>query len=219
MTSVGRAMRMAEIRLLSQLSPPLADKNDGARGTSQDHERVLSELWNLWFHERGPGAAAKLTEAEELVGRGPRHWDAAEAALRELVREHGASWAEPMNRLATLYYLQRRYRAAEELCLAVLSAKPWHFGALSGIVLVYEGLRDAEAAQTWAARRMPPPSSTGSNRRMAVWVQQAVKNAEDSLLEAERSVSRAFGEPDEHVAQGRRHQSQQHINDLENSWQ
>jgi hypothetical protein len=222
LTSMDRARRLAEMKLLSQLAP-FVDNNDGgegaARGAVQDHEQVLNELWNLWFHERGPRAAARLTRAEELVAQGPRQWDAAESALRDLVMEYGLSWAEPMNRLATLYYLQRRYRAAERLCRAVLSTKPWHFGALSGIVLVYEGLRDTESAQRWAARRLPTHSS--SNKRRAVWVQQAVKNAEQSLLEAERSVSRAFGEPDKHATRKNRRQSQslQQFSDLEDSWQ
>jgi hypothetical protein len=222
LTSMDRARRIAEMKLLSQLSP-LVESNDGAaRGNGHDdHEQVLRELWNLWFHERGPKAAERLTKAEELVSLGPRHWDAAEEALKELVMEYGMSWAEPMNRLATLYYLQRRYRVAERLCLAVLSAKPWHFGALSGIVLVYESLRDTETAQQWAARRLPTHSRTGSNKRRATWVQQAIKNAEDSLLDAERSVFRAFGEPDEHATRksGHHQNQEQRLSDLEDSWQ
>ena len=64
-------------------------------------------------------------------------------------------WAEPINRLATLRYLQRRFAESVELCERVLALKPWHFGALSGIVMCYEELGDREAAKRWAAEALP----------------------------------------------------------------
>jgi hypothetical protein len=206
LTSTDRARRIAEIKLLAQLSREPEprrfgsyDKNQVQDAALRYHDRVVSELWSLWLHERGPQAASKLLKTEELVAQGPEKWDTAEAMLKALVREYGASWAEPVNRLATLYFLQRKFRLAELLCLAVLAVKPWHVGALSGMVLVYEGLHDPESAAMWAARRLPPYSSSGSNKRRAAWVEQAVNAAGRSLLDAERRVTLAFGRPDHHA--------------------
>ncbi|EEC50652.1 predicted protein, partial [Phaeodactylum tricornutum CCAP 1055/1] len=91
----------------------------------------VSNLWTLWYQERGVKAAAQLGEAEVLTGN-PRGWIKAEAILRELISEYGVYWTEPVNRLATLYYIQGRLEEAEVLCKIVLQLKPWHFGALSG---------------------------------------------------------------------------------------
>jgi hypothetical protein len=229
LTSIDRARRTAEIELLSQLcGEPEPEPGRGGRHDrdyepqrrdeiDRHHERVVSELWDLWYHERGPKAASRLLKAERLVAEGAHKWDAAEAILKDLVQEFGVTWAEPLNRLATLYFLQRKLRLAERLCLAVLALKPWHVGALSGIVLVYEGLQETETATMWAARRLAPYSHSGSNKRRVAWVERAVSTSERLLLEAERRVARAFGEPDDHATR-KSHREHQPGN-LNDAWQ
>lgn len=183
LTTMDRQRRRIEIQLLSSL---------------KDGDEALTDLWNVWFHERGAEAAAKLMQAEELTSQGPRRWDEAENVLRGLVEMYGAHWAEPLNRLATLYYLKGRLEEAETLCKMVLAVKPWHFGALSGIVLVYAGLRDSEQARLWAAKRLPSFAAAGSNRRRSVWVDAAVRDATKALMTAEQRTLDSFGEPDGH---------------------
>ena len=46
--------------------------------------------------------------------------------------------------MATILFLQGNYEESVELCLKVLDLKPWHFGALSGIVMCYSRLGNAE---------------------------------------------------------------------------
>eukprot|EP00550_Attheya_septentrionalis_P012220 CAMPEP_0198304470 /NCGR_PEP_ID=MMETSP1449-20131203/57420_1 /TAXON_ID=420275 /ORGANISM="Attheya septentrionalis, Strain CCMP2084" /LENGTH=327 /DNA_ID=CAMNT_0044006995 /DNA_START=504 /DNA_END=1487 /DNA_ORIENTATION=+ len=159
-------------------------------------DEALADLWSLWFAERGPVAAAELVFAEELAGQGPAKWPEAEKALRNLIEEHGVYWVEPVNRLATLYYMQGRLEESRSLCEMVLSVKPWHFGALSGIVLVCTGLGDAQGARLWASRRLPPVPPTGGNDRRAEWVEHAVDEAHKSLKEAEKHTRKSFGKPD-----------------------
>jgi hypothetical protein len=53
------------------------------------------------------------------------------------------AFADPLAISATLY-MQGRMDEAETLCKIVLSVKPWHFGALSGIVMIYAGSRDSQ---------------------------------------------------------------------------
>jgi hypothetical protein len=183
LTSIDRERREAEIQLLRQL---------------EYGDDSLSDLWTLWFQERGSDAAARLLEAEVLTGEGPTSWDEAEKLLRQLIEEYGVYWSEPVNRLATLYYMQGRMDEAETLCKIVLSVKPWHFGALSGIVMIYAGARDSQSARLWASRRIPTFAPAGNNRRRAGWVQHAVREAMESLHSAENRVVEAFGKPDEH---------------------
>jgi hypothetical protein len=109
LTSIDRERREAEIQMLRQL---------------EYGDDSLSDLWTLWFQERGSDAGARLLEAEALTGQGPNSWDDAEKLLRQLIEEYGAYWAEPVNRLATLYYMQGRMDEAETLCKMVLAVKP-----------------------------------------------------------------------------------------------
>ena len=184
LTSIERERRVAEMHLLSQL-------DDGDQG--------LSDLWTHWFQERGANAAARLLQAEELTARGPRSWGEAEIVLRSLIRDYGVYWVEPVNRLATLYFMQGKLRESEALSKIVLKIKPWHFGALSGIVMVYAGLQDAESARMWAARRMPTFAPKGANRRRSAWVERAVRDASKSLDDAEKRLMLSFGKPDPRV--------------------
>ena len=58
--------------------------------------------------------------------------------------------AEPVNRLATLRFLEGDFEDSARLCLRVLHDKPWHFGASSGIVMVYAQMGNADDAKRWA---------------------------------------------------------------------
>jgi hypothetical protein len=117
-----RERRLKEIELLSSL---------------KTSDQGLNELWSLWFGERGPEAAEKLIHADDLMN--VESWSEAEDFLLNLIDEHSMHWVEPVNRLATLYYMERRYEESKALCEIVLDSKPWHFGALSGIVVLDTG--------------------------------------------------------------------------------
>lgn len=150
-------------------------------------DEAVNELWALWFAERGPQAATLLLRAEELVSQGETKWSDAEELLWSLIQEHGIHWAEPVNRLATLMYLQGRLEESKTLCELVLESKPWHFGALSGIVLVCAGMNDVSGARLWADRRLPPliPQNTSGDRR-SMWVKRACADAKAGLDRAEK---------------------------------
>jgi hypothetical protein len=184
LTSIERERRQAEISLLASL-----EKGDHA----------IEKLWNHWYHERGHEAAKRLSKADLLSTQGRDKWEAAETLLKEIISEYGVHWAEPPNRLATLYYMQGRLKESAELCKSVLAVKPWHFGALSGLVMVYAGLNDVEEARCWATRRLPPLQPVGPNRRRVEWVKCAIQNAENALLDAEKRLREDFGSKDCHA--------------------
>ncbi len=64
---------------------------------------------------------------------------------------------EPVNRLATLRFLEGDFEDSARLCLRVLHDKPWHFGASSGIVMVYAQMGNKDDAKRWARHAIPPP--------------------------------------------------------------
>ena len=109
--------------------------------------------------------------------------------------------------------MQGRYKESEALCKIVLAVKPWHFGALSGTVMVYAARHDVEAARHWAARRLPSIAPSGANRRRFAWVQKAVADAQDSLFCAESRLKDIFGEQDKH------RDNNKSVDDLDDAWQ
>ena len=197
LTAADRERRLAEIQLLRLLE------------FQDDH--IMESLWNLWYNERGAGAAQQLAQSDQLL-----LGDANSCArvLTELIHEHGPYFVEPVNRLATLYYLQARYQESYELCRVVLTVKPWHFGALSGIVQVLLRQNKKDQARYWADRCLPslsaavrdgslsssspPPSSSRPNPRRRAWVQRAVQQAERALQEAEARTVELLGPPEDH---------------------
>lgn len=189
LTTIERERRSAEIELLAHL-------NDG--------DEALNGIWNLWFAERGSKASALLHKADDMISEGAHAWTEAEAILRGLIEQYGVYFAEPLNRLATLYYLQGRHEEALTLNQMVLAIKPWHFGALSHIVMVYAALGDSVSARQWAAFRLPTISSAGSNRRRTRWVERAVVDATILLHEGEQNLSELFGETDNSWMQRRK---------------
>ena len=199
LTTIERERRETEIQLLSHL----------AQG-----DEAVNDLWTLWYSEKGRDTAQRLVRAEELTGEGGSlAWSHAEDILRALVEEHGVYWVEPLNRLATLYYMQGRLDEAETLCKIVLAIKPWHFGALSGIVMIFAAQTNSEKARLWAACRLPMFAPTGANRRRIAWTEQAVLSAQESLDAAEIRVQELFGEPDDY-----RDAASRPSRDLDDAW-
>ena len=172
-----------------------------------------SDLWALWYSERGATAKKKLEAADSLMGN-PKTWKMSEQYLRELIDEYGLYFVEPLNRLATLYYLQSKFEESYMLCVLILKIKPWHFGALAGITQVCIGLGDRDAAREWAEKRLPnmvagdsfPPFATDGpqNPRRKEWVDRQVAAAEKQLENLERATKKSFfGKPDAYISKER----------------
>lgn len=162
LTAILRERRLEEIQLLSTLA---------------FSDEATNQLWALWIGERGPESASNLLHAEGLMA--VESWNEAELVLLSLIEEHGIHWAEPVNRLATLYYMGGRYDESKALCELVLDVKPWHFGALSGIVMVCTAQNDATGARFWSEKRLPP---VGDRRKK--WTEEFTLEAHHSLEKA-----------------------------------
>lgn len=190
LTAAERDRRLTEIALLEQLT---------------DSDEALEHLWELWFSERGASAKSRLEQADQALARGQTL--AAEKMLRDMIVEYGVYWVEPLNRLATLLYMDGRLQASHQLCLVVLHLRPYHFGALSGIVAVSIGLGKREEARSWAEKRLPsrvastsfPPFAENNgpvNPRRTEWVQKAVRQAQEALSRLDYQTQKDFGKPE-----------------------
>jgi hypothetical protein len=192
LSTIERDRRVAEIELLQQLA---------------HSDEATSDLWELWYSERGATAQLLLKEADRLT-EDPNSWSDVETILVGLIDTYGIYFAEPVNRLATLYFLQGRLEESYKLCQVILKIKPWHFGALSGIVQVCICMGDRNAARVWAEKRLPtivadssfPPFAMEGpeNPRREQWVDRAVANAKELLQKAERHTKKSFGKPEQY---------------------
>lgn len=183
LTAIERERRFAEIELLKHLR--------------EGDDNVIADLWSLWFSERGPQAESILKEVNDLmVGGDVGDMIRAERMLLSLIEQYGVYFAEPANRLATLYFSQGRLEEALFLNKVVLAVKPWHIEALSHIVMVYDALGDSISARAWAGFRLPTPTRISSNKRQARWAQRAVLDAIRLYEQGEMTNAISFGEPD-----------------------
>ena len=196
LSTIERDRRLVEIRLLECLL---------------NGDDALAELWDHWYSERGRTAKSLLEQTDGMF-TDPSTWKECEKNLLQLVDEYGIYFVEPVNRLATLYYLQGKLDVSYKLCQIILSSKPYHIGALSGIVQVALGLRDPVAARDWAVKRLPsyvpgPIVDKDNNPideeeqpespRRVEWVERAVATAKERLDQAERRTQDDFfGKPE-----------------------
>jgi hypothetical protein len=190
LTTIGRERLLAERNWISQLLTTTTTQVENDDGP-------LKDLNNLWYSERGTKAQTLLQTADNLISSPSNHdWDRAEGILRSLIAQYGLTFCEPWYRLATLFGLQGRHIEALSLYQTVLSIKPWHFGALSGVVRAYEGMGDMEHAREWAAFRLPRASQVNRRRQ---WVERALRDLDATLKAAEQRNVEAFGRGDPHV--------------------
>ena len=93
---------------------------------------AISGLWECWLGEQGPAARQKLETGMAAMNNGDL--DAAAPVFARLMAEY-PQWAEPINKQATVFYLQGKPEDSIALCRRVVALKPDHFGAWNGMAL------------------------------------------------------------------------------------
>ena len=136
------------------VAPPALARQDDSRldevfdrlqtTTDPREARVLETvIWRLW-------TSSGSETVDLLMGRGGGAMAAGEyeAALDILNRvvDLDPDFAEGWNRRATLYYLMDEFDASVADIQRTLALEPRHFGALSGLGLIYTALDDDEGA-------------------------------------------------------------------------
>lgn len=109
----------------------------------QVRDRATTQLWQLWFRQKGLVGLEILERSQRLLAAGAG--EAAVALLTQLLQDQ-PDFAEAWNRRAVLYFTRGEYQLALEDCLRVLELVPYHFGALHGLGLCYSALGDYRAA-------------------------------------------------------------------------
>ncbi len=160
---LGDVGTMDDVKLLVRT---LRDPDDETR------ERAEHALWDIW-------ARSGDTEIDKLYQAGIEQMNAGELrdaiATFSQVIERKPEFAEGWNKRATLYYLVGDMRRSLADCDEVMKRNPYHFGALSGYVLIYVKLEYYDRALEYSRRALDVnPNLQGVRRNMEL-IEQLVK--------------------------------------------
>jgi tetratricopeptide (TPR) repeat protein len=104
-------------------------------------------IWSVWLESGSPTVDLLMKKGVGAMGEGQ-----AEPALAmfNAIIELAPDYAEGWNKRATLHYLMGRFEDSIADCERTLKLEPRHFGALSGLGMIYLQLeQDAKALEAY----------------------------------------------------------------------
>lgn len=147
-TTVAVAMIVAGV-----LAPAAADQSDPrlddlfaglkATGNPREAQEIEQMIWFIWSRTSSAGASLMLRQGTQYMNEGRN--DEAEANFDAVV-ELAPKFAEGWNKRATVRYLKGDYQGSIEDIKRTLALEKRHFGALSGLGLIYDSLNEKKAA-------------------------------------------------------------------------
>jgi tetratricopeptide (TPR) repeat protein len=105
--------------------------------------RIEQQIWSEWSKSGSPAMDLLLERGRMAMQEGDL--DAAIEHLTALT-DHAPDFAEGWNALATAYFQAGEYGPSIEDIGRTLTLNPRHFGALSGLGMIFEELGDPERA-------------------------------------------------------------------------
>ena len=106
-------------------------------------QAIEQRIWSIWSETADPQAGILLQEGLSAMAH-RRFGDALERFDRMV--EQAPHFAEGWNRRATLHYLMGNFHASVLDIQRTLDLEPRHFGALSGLGLIYDAVEQPAAA-------------------------------------------------------------------------
>ena len=145
----------ALILVLACATGALADQRDSrldglferlqTTGSTSEARDLESRIWTIWFDYDGADPLVARLMSQASVAMRHRNQDRAEQLLTR-VTELAPDFAEGWNRRATSRYLAGDYDGSVADIQRTLELEPRHFGALSGLGLIYTELEEPERA-------------------------------------------------------------------------
>ncbi len=166
---LGALRRLIELRAERELARCLASTDPAVV------QLAITGLWECWLDEAGPEARRTMEAGVEAMHAGDL--TAAKATFKALMTAH-PGWAEAVNKLATVLYLQGRPEDSITFCHQVVTMKPDHFGAWNGMSIC------AIQTENWALARRAVEESlrlqphSPANRQLLQLVQSRLQGKE-----------------------------------------
>ncbi len=120
-------------RLFAELKQPA----DG------DWRSVESKIWRIWSHSGSTSMDFLLARGRAEMQAG--NFDKAVEHLSALI-DHAPKFAEGWNARATVYFMMDKYGLAIADIQKTLALNPRHFGAMSGLAMIFERLDQPKKA-------------------------------------------------------------------------
>lgn len=106
-------------------------------------EEVESEIWRIWMSGGNAKIDARMADGVRAMNRG--QFQAALSAFNGIIAI-APDFAEGWNKRATVLYMMDRYDESAEAVQRTLQLEPRHFGAISGLGLIYLAKDDEKRA-------------------------------------------------------------------------
>ena len=171
--SITRTCLIVSLSCLLPLGSSSADQNDSRldelfriiqQTVSPEVARsVENKIWEIWIQHDNRQTQQRMAEGIAAMERNPGN---ALLIFNELV-EDAPEFAEGWNKRATLLYVLGEYAASVRDIEKTLALEPRHFGALSGLGLVYLAQEQyAEAKAAFEAVLLIHPHSRGVRKNI-----------------------------------------------------
>lgn len=128
-----------------QVDPRLPGLFDRLKGSHDlaEARTAEAEIWDIWGETQDPQSAQLYAQGSAAMAS--RAWSTAMQRFDALVARE-PNFAEAWNKRATLYYLIGDYPRSVADIQKTLALEPRHFGALSGLGLIFIATGDPDAA-------------------------------------------------------------------------
>lgn len=138
-------LAMVPAALARQDDPRLDDLFAQLQSTDNPREALLlqQQIWQVWTLSGSDTVDVLMSRGNQAMAA--RQYDAALKLFNSVI-ELDPEFAEGWNKRATLYYLMGRYNDSVVDIQHTLVLEPRHFGALSGLGMIYDAIEDDEGA-------------------------------------------------------------------------
>jgi len=161
LASIGMLPALADQRdsRLDELFEQLQEQLDPSDAAALQHR-----IWQIWIESDDAASAQMMRRGMTAMSEGDH--EVALEAFDNLVGQ-APDFAEAWNKRATVYYLMGRLDDSVNDIQQTLALEPRHFGALSGLSLIYDSIEKPEAAlRSLEAALAINPHLLGSQERL-----------------------------------------------------
>ena len=113
--------------------------------TARSAKFLAGAIWKLWSRSGSPTADLLLVQAERAMRAGQER---IAVSILSTVIDQYPDFTEAWNKRATVYFILQDYDRSLADISEVLAREPRHFGALSGLGLIYQRLGKKKKALT-----------------------------------------------------------------------
>ena len=152
-STLALALMLPSVGFADQTDPRLDDLFGQLRVVpNQDAaDPIMHEIWRTWHATDDLNAQRDMQYGTDAMNAG--QFPVAVAVFTRLVKRK-PDFSEAWNKRATAYYVMGRYEESIADCIRVLDLEPRHFGALSGLGMIYSALDQPDVAIAWYTRAL-----------------------------------------------------------------